>query len=178
MPDMNNKDLNTAIMLIKAKTNMIKTVFESLKHISGIKAATITMGPYDCVCFLEANGWDNLFEIIKSIRELNGLKSTVSLPVHRNFGKLSAKLSAIILTRLMRGDVDEMAERLYNSSETINYSASVAGPYDIVMSMNPALIRTPAELRQKLLEEIRVFEEIKDTVTLVAGPYYYASSGS
>lgn len=166
-------DLNNAIMLMKIKPTNIREAFEDLKARPGVLAHAITTGPYDLVLFLHGEGWDDLFGKIKNIRTIKGLKATVTLPVHNFYGDIPENVCAIVLTRLMKGDVDVVAEKIH-SAELVNFSSSVAGPYDIIMTINPCEVTDHMDLKDRLLTDIRVIDEIKDTLTLTTSKNHYS----
>ena len=77
----------------------------------------------------------------------------------------------------MRGDVDAIAGEIYEKSGIVNYACSVAGPYDIILTVDPGAVENSIELKEKVISSIRIYQEIKDTLTLEAGPdYFYRSA--
>ena len=97
---------------------------------------------------------------------------SITLPVHRGYGFTPATVSAFVLTRIIAGDVDELCRRIYDG-KFINFSASVAGPYDIVLCITEEEIRSMADISNIVIDRIQSFQEIRETLTLTTGNGFY-----
>ena len=169
-------NLTEAVMLVKAKPGRHREIFETLQKKEGVRGIAMTTGPYDFVLFLKADNWGHMFDIIKSVRDPEGVTVTITLPVHVSKGFAPSRVSAIILTRVMRGDVDSVAENIYGRGKRINFSASVAGPYDVVLAINEEYAKDNTEISDIVIDKIQTFKEIKDTLTLTTGGKNYVST--
>jgi nitrate reductase NapAB chaperone NapD len=153
-------------ILIKIIPGYAKTVFNTLKKVTKIKAAAITTGPYDIIVFVSNKDWSIIFKAVKDIRKIKGVKATITLPMHHTNGFPPKSFFGIVLTRAdaQAIDVDELSEILYKRKH-INFSASIAGPYDVILTIETSEIDI-------ILEQIHTIKGISDTLTLTTEPQY------
>ncbi len=72
----------SAYMLIEVKPGSDKQVLEAIRNVDGVSEAYFIMGSYDIIAIIrDASSSDLKYKVTKSIRQINGVRHTYTLPV-------------------------------------------------------------------------------------------------
>ncbi|HDM88564.1 hypothetical protein DRO64_05425 [Candidatus Bathyarchaeota archaeon] len=69
-----------ACVLLKVVPTKADSILETVKTITGVRKAFLTYGRFDIAVFLEVEDYRELREITIRINEINGVRSTETLP--------------------------------------------------------------------------------------------------
>jgi len=69
-----------ACVLLKVVPTKAESILEAVKAIGGVRKAFLTYGRFDISVFLEVEDYRELREITIRINEINGVRSTETLP--------------------------------------------------------------------------------------------------
>jgi len=69
-----------ACVLLKVVPTKADSILEAVKAIRGVRKAFLTYGRFDIAVFLEVEDYRELREITTRINEINGVRSTETLP--------------------------------------------------------------------------------------------------
>ena len=69
-----------ACVLLKVVPTKADSILETVKAIRGVRKAFLTYGRFDIAVFLEVEDYRELREITIRINEINGVRSTETLP--------------------------------------------------------------------------------------------------
>jgi len=69
-----------AYVLVQISATDPRKVVEKIRRIEGVKQAHVTIGPTDCIAFIEGPDLDALGESIVAIRAVEGVERTDTRP--------------------------------------------------------------------------------------------------
>lgn len=71
-----------AIVLVQVKVGASSAVAEAIGEIAGVTEASVVAGPYDVIVRVEADGLDELAQVVVSnIQAVEGVSRTLTCPI-------------------------------------------------------------------------------------------------
>ena len=71
-----------AIVLVQVKVGASSAVVQSVREVGGVTEAYVVSGPYDVIARVEADGLDQLGQlVVSSIQAVEGVTRTLTCPI-------------------------------------------------------------------------------------------------